>query len=371
MSSLYDILGVQRNADANEIKRAHRKLAVVNHPDKGGDEEKFKKIQHAYEVLSDETKRSIYDQTGNENVDVAEGMPQGMPFSFGGGMPPGFPMGGGGGIPFDIGQLFGMFGPGGPGGRQAGQHPKGQKAPPKVHELPIRLHDYYHGKHFNIQFERQKFCEACKGSGAERYSSCAGCNGSGFKQQMVMMGPGMQGIMRGPCNDCNGEGKRVIAECGTCSGKKFKTHEKRLDCFIQAGMRPGEVLRFLNECSDQHEFHEPGDVHIHLQEADEDIQIRRVAGTDDLQAPITVCLQEALLGCKKSLEKHPGHPHGLVIEVPVGVQHGDIIQMDGEGMPGRNGGKGALRVTVSVFASDREKGLLKLHAEKIQAVFSG
>jgi len=365
MPSLYERLGVQRNADANEIRKSYMKLARQHHPDKGGDAEMFKEIQKAYEILSDDQKRMIYDQTGREDNSAEPDMSSGIPFHMGGG---GMPFGGGG-IPFDINSLFGMFGPHPPQGGRPQQ--RGQKAPPKVHELPISLWDYYHGKGIRIQFERQKFCEGCKGSGADTYESCGGCNGSGVKQQMMMMGPGMNVMMRGPCDVCSGEGKRVASACKSCAGKKFKTHEKAFDFRIEPGMRPGEVLRFPNECSDQLEYSEPGDVHIHLQEADETIRFRRVGSTDDLQASTTIHLKDSLLGCKERFDTHPGHPQGLVIDIPVGVQHGDVITVVGEGMPRRGGGRGNLLVTVSLVATDEEKKLLVSGREHLEKMFAG
>ena len=369
MPSLYERLGVQSNADANEIRKSYMKLARQHHPDKGGDAEIFKEIQKAYEILSDDQKRMIYDQTGREDdvaqPDASSGIPfGGMPFHMGGG---GNPFAGGG-VPFDINNLFGMFGPHGPGGRPQ-QPQRGQKAPPKIHELAISLWDYYHGKQIRIQFERQKFCEGCKGSGADSYEPCAGCNGSGVKQQMMMMGPGMNVLMRGPCDACAGEGKRVASACKSCAGKKFKSHEKAFDFRIEPGMRPGEVLRFLNECSDQVEYVEAGDVHIHLQEADETIRFRRIGASDDLQAATTIHLKDSLLGCKERFDTHPGHPQGLVIEIPVGVQHGDVITVVGEGMPRKGGGRGNLLVTVSVAATEEEKKLLALGRAHIEKVF--
>ena len=364
MPTLYERLGVGRGADADEIRKAYKKMALTHHPDKGGNEEEFKHIQRAYEILSDDQRRTIYDQTGQEAGDASDGIP------FGGGNP--FA---GGGVPFDIGQLFGMFGPGGPGTQRHGHgHPHPQhkvaKGPPKVHELPISLADFYHGKQIRIQFERQKFCEGCKGSGAERIEGCGMCGGSGMKQQMMMIGPGMNVMMRGPCDGCGGEGKRVTVACGMCGGKKFKGHEKTLDFAIKPGMRPGEVIRFLNECSDQVEFVEPGDVHIHLQEADEALSFRRVKETDDLQVDVTVSLKDSLLGSTQTIQSHPGHPQGLLLEIPVGVQHRDIVTVVGEGMPSRSGGRGNLRINVSVIASDAEKAKLVANRAALEAVFT-
>ncbi len=367
MPSLYDTLGVSRSADADEIKKAYRRQALEHHPDKGGSEEKFKQIQKAYEILSNDQRKAFYDQTGQENDATEQG--GGGPFGggpFGGGMPFG-----GGGIPFDIGSLFGMFGPQGPQGPQGHQGPKqrGHKPAPKIHEMPISLWDYYHGKRIKIQFERQKFCEGCKGTGAESYSPCSGCGGSGLRQHIIMMGPGMQGMMRGPCGDCSGEGKKVSATCKACNGKKFVAQEKILDVVCTPGMRPHERIEFVGECSDQHEYAAPGDVHIVLQEADEDIRFKRIHGTDDLAATTTIGLKDALLGCSEKMETHPAHPQGLVVEIPVGIQHGDTIVIDGEGMPKKGGGRGALRIGVSVRATNAERAVLNSNKDALRLMF--
>jgi len=359
--TLYNILGVARGADGDEIKKAYRKQALINHPDKGGDPEKFKLVQKAYEILSDDQRRAMYDQTGSEH-DVSNEIPFGGPFSgpFGG-----MPFGGGG-VPFDLGSMFGMFGPGMP---QPGPKRRGGKGPPKVHEMPISLWDYYHGKKVKIQFERQKFCGPCKGEGAEKYDKCSGCGGSGTKQQVIMMGP-MRAITHGPCDMCRGEGKRMAAVCKACNGKKFLSQEKVLEVAIRAGMRPKEVIAFEQECSDQHEYVEAGDVHIVLHEADEENRFKRIQGTDDLQVATTIGLRDSLLGCTERLAGHPGHPQGFVAEIPIGVQNGEALLIVGEGMPRKDGGRGDLRLLVSVRATDAEKSALKGGREKLLEVFT-
>lgn len=365
MPSLYDTLGISRSADANEIKKAYRKLAIEHHPDKGGDAEKFKEIQKAYEILSDDQRRSVYDQTGQEtNQPMQDFSTDGIPFG-GGGM--NFNMGGG--VPFDIGSLFGMFGPRGPAVRPAA--PPMPKGPPKVHEIPIGLADYYHGKELYIKFERQKFCETCKGSGAEKYDACKGCNGSGAKQQMIMLGPGMMAQMNGPCDECGATGKRVAVVCSPCGGKKFKAQEKSLVARIVPGMRPGETLVFPKECSDQAEYTEPGDVHINLQEADEDTRFKRLQGTDDLQLTVQISLKESLLGCTENVLTHPGHPNGLAVVIPAGTQNAEVLRVAGEGIPQKSGGRGALHVTVSITVSPAERALLKEKEAQLQELFNG
>jgi len=368
MPSLYDTLGVSRSADSDDIKKAHRKLVIQHHPDKGGDAEKFKEVQKAYEILSDERKRSIYDQTGQESNEAMQDFSDGIPFS--GGTP--FNMTGnpfaGAGVPFDIGDLFGMFGPRGQGHASKQQGARG-KGPSKIHEIPISLADFFHGKELQIKFERQKFCETCKGSGAEKFETCDGCNGSGTKTQMMMIGPGMMAQMQRPCEECSSTGKRIGTPCGPCGGKKFKAQEKSLKANIIPGMRPGETLIFPNECSDQPEFSEPGDVHINLQEADEAIQFRRVADTDDLQTTVRISLKGALIGCTETILTHPAHPNGLVVVIPAGTQNGEVLQIIGEGMRQKSGGRGALHVTVVITVTALERAMLKDKVAQLRELF--
>lgn len=188
-----------------------------------------------------------------------------------------------------------------------------------------------------------------------------------------MMGP-MRAMVRGPCDGCKGQGKMVETVCPTCDGKKFRTEERVIEAVIRPGARPGEVLRFPNECSDQEEYDEPGDFHIVLQEADEDIRFRRMAPTsDDLTVRTTISLENALLGCKEKMDGHPGHQQGIVVDIPAGVQNGETFVVDGEGLPGIGvgapGGKGKLFVTVEVRASVAEKAALLRGAEAIRALF--
>jgi len=340
--SLYQHLGVNRSADATEIKKAYRKMSLIHHPDKGGDPEEFKKIQKAYEVLSDDARRANYDATGSEEIQA----PQGQPF------------------PFDIGSLFGnMFGGGGPRAQ-----PKAQKGPAKMHDIALSLHDFYHGKEIAIQFERSRFCTGCKGSGVERYESCGGCGGSGTRQSVVMMGPGMQGIMRGPCPECSGAGKKSAAACGGCFGTKVKTEEKVLNIKIVPGMRPGEIITFKGECSDHPGYIEAGDVQIRLQDADEEGRFFRREG-DDLGIRVTCGLRGSLLGTVEKVEAHPAR--AIEITIPAGTQNGAVVIIEGLGLPRKTGGHGALHVLVSVVASETELVALKDNAELIGRIFTG
>lgn len=352
MSSLYDVLGIARDAETNEIKKAFKKKAMTHHPDKGGDPEKFKEIQKAHEILTDDRRRQIYDMTGSE--DGEQQQPQGN------------------GFPFDIGSMFGglggMFGSGMPGISRGGPRVvRRPKAPPKVTDIPLSLHDFYHGRSIQVKFERQKFCETCKGQGATSFQNCNTCKGAGIVRQHIQMGP-MVMVNEGPCHDCQGEGKKPSGNCYLCSGKKTMPQEKELTVKIEPGMKPGEVLIFAKECSDDPNYDEAGDVHFVLQEAaGDDGWVRK---GDDLETQVTVNLQESLLGCQKMLQGHPGYPEGLEITVPHGSINGEIITVTGKAMPKKNTNQfGVLRIRVNVTVSEKDREILQRNKPMIQAMF--
>lgn len=357
-SDLYKCLGLDRGASQDEVRKAFLKLSRTHHPDKGGNPEDFKAISRAHEILMDDRKKQFYDMTGQVEGEGGSG-PADM----------GNPFGGGGGFPFDIGSLFGMFGAGGPqGGMPNGPRVRRAKPSPKVHEIPLRIHDYYFGRTIQMKFERQKFCYGCKGTGCKSYTQCNSCQGRGFVEQVVMMGPGMQAMTRGPCGPCMGEGRRPGVSCSACNGKKFQSQEKVLDIRIEPGMRVGEVLVFPNECSDNHDYMEPGDVHIILQEADDDSEIRRDG--IHFNTKIVLSLSESLLGTKKIVRGHPAHPDGLEIELPVGLTSGIVHSVEGKGMPRRQeGGFGNLQCLIEVRVSEEEKKKLVEQSAMLRAIF--
>lgn len=365
-TDLFKVLGLERGADKDECRRAYLKLSRKYHPDKGGSEEDFKALSRAHEVLTDDRKRQYYDMTGQ-----VEGEGGGDAGGHGGPGGPGGPFGfGGGGFPFDIGSLFGMFGSAGPmGGMPTGPRVRRAKAPSKVHEVPLCLADFYQGRTIQMKFERQKFCEGCKGVGAKSFVSCTGCQGRGFVEQVVMMGPGMQAMTRGPCHSCMGEGKKPGTACSTCNGKKFQSQEKVLDIKIEPGMNVGEVLVFARECSDNHDYMEAGDVHIILQEADEDEVLKREGET--LHVNFQISLSECLLGCEKVVSGHPGYPDGLSVTLRPGLMSGESMTVEGKGMPLRGGsGFGNLVCHITVAVSEQEREKLSSQSVMLKAIFS-
>ena len=218
---LYDVLGVQQGCSAEELKKAYRRLAVQHHPDKGGDQDKFKEISHAYQILSDEEQRRRYDQLGDEHFENQGGMPPG-------GMDP---MNifehlfGGGGFGGPFGGGFGPFG--GP------PQPMQRTCRNLQHVITIPLRDAYFGCEKHIKITLHKKCFKC-------LDTCGACQGKGQITEMQRMGP-FTNIATRPCHSCRGSGQHVKLkkECGDCSGSGEIKEEKRMDIKIPAGVETG------------------------------------------------------------------------------------------------------------------------------------
>lgn len=335
--SLYELLGIDRSATAQQIKDAYKKAARTHHPDKGGNEETFKMLQRAYEVLSDEGKRRTYDLTGS--ADANDVSPD-IHFPF----------------PMDIGAMFGMFS-GGPKRRQ-----KAEKAPPKVERVSLSLAQFYKGHTFQLKFERQKFCGGCKGSGHTRRDTCGGCGGSGQRSQTIVMG-GMVMQTVGPCDACSGEGSVGKDSCTNCKGTGRLAEEKVLDVVVAAGTPTGEVLKFESVCSDSAEYAVAGDLHIVLEEVEDEFGWARKG--QHLEYFVQIGLGEALVGKKLTLE---GHPKGgsVSAELPAGVQNGERLMFAGHGMSGGN-----LYITVQVQPKKGEREKLRDEARGYLASLFG
>lgn len=353
---LYSVLGVNRNADTSEIRSAYKQLAKEHHPDKGGDAEKFKEISQAHEVLTNDGRRKMYDMTGS----VSE-----QPEGHGGGPFPG-------GVPFPMSEMFGgMFGgmfPGGPmGGGPFGGGPMGGggrrregKSPGKSQDIPLRISDYYSGRHLNIKLGRQSFCSSCKGSGAQSMETCSECRGQGQVRQVVQMGP-IQMMSQGACAPCKGKGERPIGKCSGCQGRGVLPEEKTLEINIEPGMVAGNTIVFSGMCSDSQGYTEPGDVTVVLREAEEEGEARNwIREGNRLKTSININLTESLIGTKKLLYGHPGFPNGVPVEIPAGVQNMWSGTMPGLGMPVRGTPKfGEAYISVLVIPTPEELEALK------------
>jgi len=347
--SLYDILGVDKSHSCAEIKKAYFKLARTHHPDKGGDPERFKEISQASEILTDEAKRRMYDETGSMNGQPAVG--HGFP-GF-----PGFPQGG---FPFEmnINDLFGnMF------GQQSAQRAvrKGKKPPPTIQTVVFTLSQFYFGHTFEVNINRQCFCAACDHSGATSKERCRVCAGQGSVSQVVQMGP-MAVHTTSPCIDCQGKGERVVEVCKACTGSGFTQEKRVLSVQIPPGNPTNHTVSFPEVCSDHPAYERPGDVQIQIQEDPNDpafTYFKRVGDRfQDLETRVSLSLSEALMGCVVKVDGHPGYSDGLFLQIPAGTFQGDCCVMSGLGMPipYGMGGRGDLliHVEVTVSSSDRE-----------------
>lgn len=358
--SLYNVLGVQQTDSCADIKKAYFKLARTTHPDKGGDPERFKEITHAYEILSDEKKRHLYDSYGTtdeQSVDQNFNIPPGA-FAF----------------PFEVNlnDLFGnMFG-GPPGGPQQNGMKKGRKPGPAVQSIPISLEQFYMGHKFDININRQSFCTQCDHTGATSKEVCKVCHGMGAISQVVPMGP-ISVHTTGPCVDCQGRGQRVIEVCNKCTGSGYLNVKRVLNVNIIPGTKPEETFVFSEVCSDQPMYERPGDAHIIIKEDTNDPAFsifKRVGDSlQHLETKQTISLAESLMGCTIMIDSHPGYEEGLFIKIPPGSFQGDVYCLSGFGMPipGNIGIHGDLYIRIEVDVKPMERKLFATQGREVLA----
>lgn len=358
--SLYEILGVNKSDSITDIKKAYLKLARIHHPDRGGDPEKFKEIQHACEILTDDNKRRMYDEFG-----VTGDGPGGMQP---GGMPGGFQ------FPFEVNlnDLFGgMFGSSNA-GVQRGAIRKGKKPAPAVQTINATMEQFYLGNTFSISVNRNVFCKECEHTGAKSKELCKKCGGKGMLSQIVQMGP-MAMHTTGPCIDCQGKGERILEQCGLCTGSGFTTEKRTLTVHLTPGTRPGETFIFPEVCSDHIAFERPGDAHIIVTEDQNDPSFKYFKRTGDklenLETKVSLSLSESLIGCVVRIDGHPGYDDGLFVKIPAGSFKEDRYCLTGFGMPvmGDIGRYGDLFIVIDVSITLNERKLFTTKGHELLA----
>ncbi|QPG76165.1 hypothetical protein FOA43_003551 [Brettanomyces nanus] len=307
-TKLYDTLGVSPDATPSQLKKAYRKLALKFHPDKNSSPEaaeKFKDITSAYEVLSDERKRQIYDQVGEEGLS-------------GGGM------GGMGGM--DGSDIFSQFF--GFGGQREPQGPK--KGKDIKHTISCTLQELYKGRTAKLALNRTVLCKSCDGKGGKNVKRCSTCNGTGMKFVTRQMGPMIQRFQT-TCDVCNGEGDIIPSKdrCQVCRGKKVNNERKILEVHINPGMKAGEKVVFHGE-SDQYPDTIPGDVIFVVDQKPDDKFTRK---NDDLYYEAKIDLLTALAGGEIGFK----HVNGefLKLEMIPGevISPNKVKVIEGKGMP--------------------------------------
>jgi len=325
----YQVLGVSRDATAEEIKKAYRKLALKYHPDRcSGDrtsENKFKELSEAYEVLSDPQKRQTYDHLGYEGL-----------------------KGGGFGFhdPFEIFREF--FGAGFGGGILEDIFDFGRSGRPSVrrgrdleYELELELSEVYSGVEKTVGVVRNESCPRCGGAGSEPGSSrqnCPDCLGRG----QVRTSAGFFSVVQ-PCRRCRGEGSVITDPCGQCRGTGVVEKKKKIKVRVPPGVEDGTALRRRGEGEAGARGGTPGDLLVYIRVRPHEF-FRRSG--DDLYCQVPVSFPAAALGTEVEVPTLNGSTD---LKVPAGTQSGRIFRLRGKGIPHLNGsGRGDLHVQVAV-----------------------
>ena len=335
----YEVLGVSKSADATEIKKAYRKLALKYHPDKNpGDkeaEEKFKEAAEAYDVLSNEEKKRRYDQFGHAGVG---GAGQG---GFGGGMSMGD-------IFSQFGDIFGSFGGfsgfgGFGGGRSARRVNRGTNLRVKV---KMNLQEIATGIEKKIKVKKYVACQHCNGTGAKdgkSYSTCSTCKGSG---QVTRVQNTILGAMQttSTCPTCEGEGKIINEKCTFCNGEGVLMSEEVISINIPAGVGEGMQLSLSGKGNAARRGGVNGDLIVLIEEEEHPELVR---DGNDLLYNVFIGYPEAVLGETVEIPTIEGK---VKVKIEAGTQPGKILRLRGKGLPDVNGyGKGDLLAKVNVW----------------------
>ena len=333
----YEVLGVDKNAGADEIKKAYRKSAMKYHPDRNpGDkeaEEKFKELGEAYEVLSDPEKKSRYDQFGFAGVDPNYGGGQG---GFGGGF-------GGFGDFGDLGDIFGSFFGGG--GRRQNTQNMPRRGENVGARLDLTFEEAAFGAEKEVAAQRIENCSACNGSGSEdgKIETCSQCKGSGqvYTVRNIM---GMQMQTQTTCPQCSGRGRIVKNPCNTCRGKGKVRRTQKVKVNVPAGIDHGQTVRLRGEGSVGANGGPNGDLMV-------DVYIRQHPIFEregiHVYCEVPITFTQAALGAEIDVPTLDGK---VKFEVPEGTQTGKMFSLSGRGIPSINNPKrrGDHRFTVVV-----------------------
>jgi len=357
----YEILGVSRSADKDELKRAYRRLARKYHPDVNKDpgaEEKFKEINRAYEVLSEPETRSRYDRFGEAGVNAGAGGFQDM------GDMSGF-----------AADIFETFFSGFGGGMGAQQQSRRRSGPVRGDDLRLDLKldflEAVFGGEKEIRISHLETCDTCSGTGAKpgtRPTSCSTCSGSGQVRRATRT-PFGSFTQVSVCPTCNGSGQVIEDKCNSCGGKGQKQVTKKLKITVPAGVDNGTRLRVQSEGDAGRRGGPSGDLYVYLF-VNEDAKFQR-DGIDVL-SEISISYLQAILGSKVPVKTVDGD---IEVDIPAGTQPGRVLTLEGRGVPrlGNPVSRGDHRLTINVEIpqkiSNEERELLtqlaKLHGDKV------
>ena len=355
----YEVLGVQKGASEEEIKKAYKKMARKYHPDLNpGDkdaEEKFKEVNEAYEVLSDAEKKARYDQFGFAGVDPN--------FGAGGG---GY--GGGAGFDFgDLGDIFGSFFGGGFGGGQTRRNPNAPQRGESIRmNLTISFEEAAFGCEKELELDRYESCETCHGSGAAPSTSpetCPDCGGSGVVQTRRQTPMGVF-ASTAPCSRCGGRGKIIKEPCKDCRGSGMVRRRRKIQASVPAGIDNGQTISIRGQGHAGKNGGPAGDLLVTITVRPHEL-FRREGTSVLCEAPIT--FPQAVLGAELEIPTIDGK---VKYDIPEGTQSGTTFRLKGKGIPALNGrGRGDQYVTVYIETprnlNREQKEALKKFAEAV------
>ncbi len=338
----YNVLGVNKNASKEEVKKAFHKLAHQHHPDKNkGDDKKFKEVNEAYQVLSDDGKRARYDQFGSADGPMGGGYnggPQGgfEGFDFSGGFQNGqnFDMG-------DLGDIFGDFFGGGM-GRGARNVKRGRNIQT---EIELTFEESIFGVKRKINLAKQSKCNICKGTGGKvgtKMNTCKDCNGQGQIHEVRRSILGSFQTTR-MCDTCQGKGKIPSEKCSNCHGEGVHKRQTEIELNIPAGISDTEMLKMAGAGEDI-QSGPSGDLYIRVR-----VKPHHVFKRDDLNLvmDLSIKLSDALLGMDYNLKTLEGND--IEVKIPEGINHNELLRVRGKGVPGSHGrGDIILRIKVKM-----------------------
>ena len=339
----YETLGVNKGASKDEIKKAFYKLAQKYHPDKkGGDEAKFKQVNEAYQVLSDDAKRSKYDQFGSGFENMGNGGYGGAGGGFGGFDASGFGGFQGAGADFDMGNLNDIFSDFF-GGGMGGGRPQARRGRDISTEIQISFSESIFGVNRKILITKTSECLTCHGSGAKvgsKMETCKNCNGQGkiHEQKRTIFGNIASTKL---CEVCLGSGQVPHEVCDKCKGKGVLRREEEVSVAIPAGIRDGEMIRMtgLGEAISKGTT---GDLYIKINVAPHSIFKRE---GNDLSMNLNLKLSEALLGIKYPIQTLDGE---IEVTIPEGVSINEILRVRGKGVPISKSKRGDLLIKLNI-----------------------
>lgn len=335
MGDLYQILGVAPDASEDEIKRAYRRRAREAHPDRGGDEEAFKEITRAYQVLSDPQRRARYDRFGDDGTPRSRAGGAGDPFGFGTG---GFG---------DLGEVINAFFGGGFAGAGTGRRrrTRSQAGRDVVVPVTVSLEEVVSGTDKQIELEVASTCATCGGSGATggARSRCAHCGGSGTVQRVVRTAFGRLATAAA-CERCDGTGVAIDDPCEDCGGEGRRVQQRTVTVPIPPGIEDGDRLRVAGQGEAGRAGAGAGDLYVEVSVERHDV-FRRDGR--ELHAEIGVPLVQAALGTVLRVPTVDGDE--AEVRLPPGTQPGDELRVRRAGVPLRGGGpRGDLVLRVQV-----------------------